>query len=82
MITYLTNSCASTCTQVGFIDSKEPNALVTPSKFEEAAKTACNLSLEEANVTFPNVAEYDLPYICMDLVYEYTLLVDGFGKLP
>nr|XP_010922866.1 probable apyrase 2 [Elaeis guineensis] len=68
--------------QVGFIDSEKPNALVTPSDFEEATKMACKLSLEEANVTYPNVAEEDLPYICMDLVYEYTLLVDGFGLEP
>ncbi|XP_008792533.2 probable apyrase 2 [Phoenix dactylifera] len=68
--------------QVGFIDPEEPSALVTPSDFEEAAKTACNLSLEEANVTYPNVAADDLPYICMDLAYEYTLLVNGFGLEP
>ncbi|KAG1338211.1 putative Pentatricopeptide repeat-containing protein, mitochondrial [Cocos nucifera] len=79
---YVASSFYYTAAEVGIIDSGEPKALVTPSEFEEAAKTACKLSLEEANVTYPNIEEDDLPYICMDLVYEYTLLVDGFGLDP
>ncbi|XP_029120558.1 probable apyrase 2 isoform X2 [Elaeis guineensis] len=79
---YVASSFYYTAAEVGFIDSETPNALVRPSDFKKAAKIACKSSLEEANVTYPNVTEDNLPYICMDLVYEYTLLVDGFGLKP
>jgi len=48
--------------------------------FKAAAEKACRLSVKEAKVAYPNVSDTDLPYTCMDLTYQYTLLVDGFGK--
>jgi apyrase len=48
--------------------------------FEEAAKKACQTELEDAKSSYPRVDDGNLPYICMDLVYQYTLLVDGFGR--
>lgn len=48
--------------------------------FEKAAKLACQTKLEDAKSTYPNVEEGNLPYLCMDLVYQYTLLVFGFGR--
>ncbi|KAL6010316.1 putative apyrase 1 [Asimina triloba] len=68
--------------EAGFIDSKQSVAKVKPSDFGDAAKQACESSLEDAKGTYPNVEEGNLPYICMDLVYQYTLLVDGFGLDP
>lgn len=64
------------------MDSNSPVAKVRPSNFEEAAKRACKLNMEEAKTTFPHVSDDNLPYLCMDLVYQYTLLVDGFGMAP
>lgn len=58
-----------------------PIAKVRPMDFEDAAKRACETRLEDAKPIYPNVDEDNLPYLCMDLVYQYTLLVDGFGKL-
>lgn len=48
--------------------------------FANAAKRACETSLEDAKSRYKHVEEDNLPYLCMDLVYEFTLLVDGFGK--
>jgi hypothetical protein len=51
------------------------------SAYEEAAKTACGVkSFEEAHNLYPDVPLFDLPYLCMDLVYVYSVLVDGFGE--
>ncbi|KAJ6360092.1 hypothetical protein OIU77_004161 [Salix suchowensis] len=68
--------------QAGFVDSTVPDAKVQPADFENAAKRACETNLENAKVIYSSVDEHDLPYICMDLVYQYTLLVDGFALDP
>ncbi|CAL1382816.1 unnamed protein product [Linum trigynum] len=68
--------------EAGFINPKIPVAKVRPSDFEEAAKRACESKLDAAKATYPGVEEGNLPYLCMDLVYQYTLLVDGFGLSP
>ncbi|KAG6750732.1 hypothetical protein POTOM_045241 [Populus tomentosa] len=68
--------------QAGFVDSTVPAAKVQPSDFENAAKRACETKLENAKSIYSSVDDNDLPYICMDLVYQYTLLVDGFALDP
>jgi apyrase len=57
-------------------------AEVRPLDFEKAANKACNMRMEEGKSKFPRVEEDNLPYLCLDLVYQYTLLVDGFGLKP
>lgn len=69
-----------TCFQAGFIDQNEPVAKVRPGDFESAAKRACQTKLEDAKSIYPRVDESNLPYICMDLVYQHALLVVGFGE--
>ncbi|KAJ6744230.1 ADENOSINE/GUANOSINE DIPHOSPHATASE [Salix purpurea] len=68
--------------QASFVDSTKPVAKVRPVDFEHAAKRACETKLEDAKSKYPSLDENDLPYICMDLVYQYTLLVDGFAMDP
>ncbi|XP_068661767.1 apyrase 2-like isoform X2 [Aristolochia californica] len=68
--------------EAGFVDPKQPEAWVKPADFEDAAKRACELNIEVARSTYPRVDEANLPYLCMDLVYEFTLLVDGFALDP
>ncbi|EEC82701.1 hypothetical protein OsI_27366 [Oryza sativa Indica Group] len=65
--------------EAGFVNPKAPVAKVKPSDFEKAAKRACKLNLKDAEAAYPGVQKDNIPYICMDLVYQYTLLVDGFG---
>ncbi|PKA58559.1 putative apyrase 1 [Apostasia shenzhenica] len=68
--------------EAGFVDVNSPVAKVKPLDYEEAAKRVCKLSVEEAKAIYPNVAKENLPYLCMDLVYQFTLLVDGFDMEP
>ncbi|XP_010938111.1 probable apyrase 1 isoform X2 [Elaeis guineensis] len=68
--------------EAGFVDPKVPVAKVRPSEFEEAAKRACRLNIDDARTTYPHVSVENLPFLCMDLVYQYTLLVDGFALDP
>ncbi|KAL0735598.1 hypothetical protein Bca4012_011808 [Brassica carinata] len=68
--------------EAGFVDPKQPVATVRPIDFEKAAKKACSMKIEEGKSKFPRVEEDNLPYLCMDLVYQYTLLIDGFGLEP
>ncbi|ERN05402.1 probable apyrase 1 [Amborella trichopoda] len=68
--------------EAGFVDPKQPVAKVKPADFEDAAKRACQSSLDEAKKTFSRAEEGNLPYLCMDLVYQYALLIDGFALDP
>jgi apyrase len=50
-------------------------------EFEEAAKRACETKLADAKTIYRRVEKNNLPFLCMDLMYQYTLLVEGFGRL-
>lgn len=67
-------------TQVGWVKKGTPSATSSPAAFRAAAEKICPLSLEEAKAAYPGVRETE--FICMDLVYQYTLLVDGFELAP
>ncbi|GER27943.1 apyrase-like protein, partial [Striga asiatica] len=68
--------------EAGFIDPSLAVAKVHPADFEDAAKRACETSLDGAKSIYHKVEPDNLPYLCMDLVYQFTLLVDGFGLDP
>ncbi|KAL3523185.1 hypothetical protein ACH5RR_016019 [Cinchona calisaya] len=53
-----------------------------PIDYRDAASVACKTKYEDVKSVFPNIYDEDLPYLCMDLVYEYSLLVDGLGLDP
>ncbi|CAL4981738.1 unnamed protein product [Urochloa decumbens] len=79
---YATTSFYYLASHVGFIDSKSPSAKAAPAAFMAAAKKACQLDIKKAKVAYPNIGDMDVAYLCMDLTYTYTLLVDGFGLQP
>ncbi|CAM8910571.1 unnamed protein product [Rhodiola kirilowii] len=68
--------------EAGFVDSSKPTAEVKPHDFKEAARQACETKTEDAETAYPNVEKNNLPFLCMDLSYQYTLLVIGFGLDP
>ncbi|KAG5573710.1 hypothetical protein H5410_063476 [Solanum commersonii] len=65
--------------EAGIINPSLAVAKVRPADYESAANRACATGLKGAKSEFPHVETDNLPYLCMDLVYQYTLLVDGFG---
>ena len=62
-------------------DTEAVEAKVKAEDFETFGRKVCPLGVDEIQELYPSVAENDRPYFCLDLVYEYTLLVDGFGIL-
>lgn len=68
--------------EAGIINPSLAVAKVRPADYESAANRACATGLEGAKSEFPHVEADNLPFLCMDLVYQYTLLVDGFGLEP
>ncbi|XP_049399213.1 apyrase isoform X2 [Solanum stenotomum] len=68
--------------QVGIVDTKFPSALAKPIQYLNAAKVACQTNVADIKSIFPKTQDRNIPYLCMDLIYEYTLLVDGFGLNP
>ncbi|KAL3351268.1 hypothetical protein AABB24_019723 [Solanum stoloniferum] len=68
--------------QVGIVDTKFPSALAKPIQYLNAAKVACQTKATDVKSVFPQTQDKNIPYLCMDLVYQYTLLVDGVGLNP
>uniref|UniRef100_K4B5J8 Uncharacterized protein n=1 Tax=Solanum lycopersicum TaxID=4081 RepID=K4B5J8_SOLLC len=60
----------------GIIDSRLPTGRAKPIQYLNAAKLACNTKVKDIKSICPNIDERSIPSICMDFVYEYTLLVD------
>lgn len=63
------------------VDASTPNFILRPVDIETKAKEACALNFEDAKSTYPFLDKKNVAsYVCMDLIYQYVLLVDGFGK--
>ncbi|KAI3455772.1 hypothetical protein Pfo_012435 [Paulownia fortunei] len=76
---YVASFFYDTAAETGIIEENAPAATVRPIEYLNAAKRACKATVDNIKSTFPLIDERDVPFLCMDLVYEYTILVDGFG---
>lgn len=66
--------------QANIIDDPDAvEAKLKPADFARAARQVCALNMEDIGKQYPRTNEDDRPYFCLDLTYQYTLLVDGFG---
>ncbi|XP_024983087.1 apyrase 1-like [Cynara cardunculus var. scolymus] len=68
--------------EVGLLDVTKSVAKIRPSDFQAAAERVCLTRYRDAKSIYPRVESSNLPYLCMDLVYEFSLLVDGFDLDP
>eukprot|EP00249_Psilotum_nudum_P006755 c20029_g1_i1 orf=615-2018(-) len=57
-------------------------AKVKASDFETVSRSVCATSYADIGEKYPMVEEDQRGYFCLDLVYEYTLLVEGFDLDP
>lgn len=63
-------------------DADASEAVVTPYDFEVAAKRICSLSVQKLEQEFPKVPEDTRKFLCLDLTYQYALIVNGFQVDP
>ncbi|PHT33015.1 Apyrase [Capsicum baccatum] len=68
--------------QVGIVDTKFPSAKAKPIQYLNAAIVACQTNVADIKTVFPKTQDRNVPYLCVDLIYEFSLLVDGFGLNP
>lgn len=65
--------------QAGIVEADANSAIKRPRVYLKAAKKACRANVDNIKSLFPLIYDSDVPFLCMDLVYEYTLLVEAFG---
>lgn len=68
--------------EAGILESDANSAILRPRVYLKAAKKACSATVDNIKTLFPRIYDSDVPFLCMDLVYEYTLLVQAFGIKP
>ncbi|XP_042029156.1 apyrase-like [Salvia splendens] len=71
-----------TAIEAGIVELNANITEVRPYVYLKAAKKACSANVDNIKTIFPQLEDYDVPYLCMDLVYEYILLVEGFAIKP
>ena len=79
---YVASFFYDTAAESGIVDVDANTAIIRPIVYRDAAKKACGANVDNIKSLFPLIEDEDLGFLCMDLVYEYTLLVDGFGINP
>lgn len=68
--------------EIGMIPLDAYAAVIRPADYLRAANRACVTEFKDVISTYPNIVQKDAAFVCSDLVYFYTVLVDGFGLNP
>lgn len=66
----------------GIVPHTSLRAELQPSQYIRAAERVCSMSTSEILSAFPNVNAAKAPFLCLDLCFISSLLVDGFGLSP
>jgi apyrase len=62
-------------------DAEAKQQDVEPVAFLRAARLACSTQVSDIQKSFPSVSEDVAPYLCLDLILQFTLLTQGL-KIP
>ncbi|EYU37260.1 hypothetical protein ABFS82_02G094100 [Erythranthe guttata] len=76
---YVASYFYDTAAETGLVEADAPSGKIRPIYYKNAAKKACSATVDNIKSIFPLLDERDVPFLCSDLIYEYTMLVDGFG---
>ncbi|KAL2493978.1 apyrase 2 [Forsythia ovata] len=79
---YIASFFYDTANGAGIIKPNVTSVKVRPIEYWNAAKVACRANVDNIKSKFPQIDKRDVPFLCMDLVYQYTMLVHGFGVAP
>lgn len=79
---YVSSFYYDTGVETGIVEENASKAIVRPIAYRNAAEKACRANVDNIKTIFPLIDKRDVPFLCMDLIYEYTLLVHGFGIDP
>lgn len=79
---FLTSYFYDRANEVGLISTNLSNGKLSLKELGKVAQMACTVNYKDAEKKYPKIWTVSLPYVCMDLVYQYSLLVDGFGIKP
>ncbi|KAL7120031.1 hypothetical protein ACP275_02G098400 [Erythranthe tilingii] len=76
---YVASYFYDTAAETGLVEADAPSGRIRPIDYKNAAKRACSATVDNIKSIFPLIDERDVPFLCLDLIYEYTMLVNGFG---
>ena len=82
---YLTSYFFDRAVEAGLAPSSATSARLRPAEFRAKADSVCRLpwkGLSDMQARFPDVEADHAPFVCMDLSFIASLLVDGFKIAP
>ena len=82
---YLTSYFFDRAVETGLVPASATSARIRPADFRSKAEAVCRVAWAgpaDMRQRFPDVEEDHAPYVCLDLTFISSLLVDGFRIPP